>query len=140
MITAMKNTLALFTLLLVIFAGCKENDIPGDCSDEDSTQDLIVGEWQLKKTFNPWTQSTIVYGNAGPKIIHRFTADSIFVFENDTLESSAAYELTAQPTIDGDSLYYLNGNSTFVEVDCETLIIDSTPVDGPRQTLERKAF
>ncbi len=120
----MRSLLFILTLSVALVSCDKESS---PCDDTQTLQTRIEGTWELTDIFNPWTQTS-----QAPTPAQRQTLtfdDSLTIVSADTTTVSA-YQITNEQL-------YSNGASGMVSIDCNTLIIDNTPVDGPRNTYSR---
>lgn len=122
--TAMRSLLFMLTLSVALFSCDKESS---PCDDTQTLETRIQGAWELTDIFNPWTQTS-----QAPTPAQRQTltfGDSLTIIGADTTTVSA-YQIT-------DDQLISNGASGTVSIDCNILVIDNTPVDGPRNTYSR---
>lgn len=120
----MRSLLFILTLSIALFSCNKEKNL---CDDHKSLQTRIQGTWELNDIFNPWTQTS-----QAPTPAQRQTLtfdDSLTVVGADTT-TVTAYQINDEQLIS-------NGASGTITIDCNTLVIDNTPVDGPRNTYNR---
>ncbi len=120
----MRSLLFILTLSIAL-ASCKKDSNP--CDDTQSLQTRIQGTWELKEIFNPWTNESRPPSQTEVQTL--IFADSLTAinFNNTTV---SAYQ------INNDNLIS-NGASGNITINCNTLVIDDTPVDGPRSTYSR---
>lgn len=119
------RSLVFILTLSIALVSCKKDSNP--CDDTQPLQTRIEGTWELTDIFNPWTNES-----HPPTATERQTlifADSLTVINYDNTVV-VAYQFNNENLIS-------NGVSGMVTIDCNTMIIDNTPVDGPRNTYNR---
>lgn len=115
----------IIALLSIILFSCQKDK--NNCDDSRPLQERLQGSWELKAIFNPWTQASHTPTTEERQILAFGDSLSVLGHETDTL---VAYTIT-------DGWLYSYGVNGAVTIDCNTLIIDNTPVDGPRYTYSR---
>lgn len=120
----MRSLLFILTLSIALIS-CKKESSP--CDDTQPLQTRIQGTWELTQTFNPWTNES-----RPPTATERQTlifTDSLTVINHDNT-MVFDYQLN-------NNWLVSNGVSGAVTIDCNVMVIDNTPVDGPRNTYSR---
>lgn len=112
-----------------------------DCDAGDSVELIIIGTWELKSEFNPWTGETTYPDEEGYTLTITYNDDNTY----ELIDSREPDVETGTYTVLNSAVEDCNTDMCmgFFEgspysITCDQLIYDSTPVDGPRQVYERK--
>jgi hypothetical protein len=120
----MRNFLFVLVMSISLFSCKKDKAI---CDDSRTLQERIQGSWELTETFNPWTNESTAPTTEQQQILAFGDSLTLLDYQNTI---TVSYEIT-------NAWLYSNGASGQVTIDCNTLVIDNTPVDGPRKTYSR---
>ena len=131
----MNNIIPLLLLIIIISSGCDKED---NANPIDAHP--IIGYWQWYLTIEPWPYEEITPQSAGYSAALKFEADgSVQRFRNDTLTGTYPYLFKYRinnhldPNSDSTLVIVINhGTETFFSIENDTLILDQTYVDGPR--------
>jgi hypothetical protein len=119
------------------------------CDKEDNTNPIdnhpITGYWQWYLTIEPWPYEEITPATAGYDAALQFETDgTVKRFRNDTLIGTYPYIFKYRinnhldPNSDSTLVIVINhGTETFFSIEHDTLILDQTYVDGPRDYYRR---
>lgn len=119
------RSLILLLSLSIALISCKKDS--KTCDDTQPLQTRIEGTWELTQIYNPWTNTS--HAPSATETQTLIFADSLTVINHDNTVV-VDYQLN-------NDMLVSNGASGQVTIDCNTLVIDNTPVDGPRNTYSR---
>lgn len=99
------NTLFCFLAIIILFS----------CKKDDSTQSLIIGNWELSRQITGVTgQNNVI--PAGNGTIIKFTKSNYQKFENNQLKSSGTYQIVKEVSLrtnqTGDRIIYDNDKNS----------------------------
>ena len=113
----------------------------GNCDAGDPIEKIIIGTWELKSVFNPWTGETTYPVEAGYTVTITYNDDGTYelIDSRETDIETGTYLVYDSPVIDcaADMCISVIEGSAYT-ITCDQLIYDNTPVDGPRLVYERK--
>ncbi len=155
----MKNLFLLLAVLLFISACCKKKNEPlqnlcaepeigmGDCiTDSNQLKLLLPGQWRWTQTINSWTQQKTNPCTDTFNYAYEFLGNgNLKVYENGVFTSNAHYTFY-QNYGSGISITdtftsvhpMAHGARGGVRICGQYLIIDNSPVDGPKTIFIRK--
>lgn len=123
-------------LMSLSFVACKK-DNKGDKTNCGATNtEKITGTWTLTEAFNPWTQQD-ESATAGVYKELEFQASGTLIMR-DTDNNDTANETWELNADNPNELITVAGGWYSYSVNCDSLILDSTPVDGPRYSYVRQ--
>lgn len=126
----------LLALLTVSFAACDKDNNNNKTNCGTSVEDKLTATWTLTEAFNPWTQQDDI-ANAGVYKELEFQSGGTLIMRDtgngDT--QTDTWELNAD---NPNELITVAGGWYSYTVNCDSLVLDGTPVDGHRYTYVRQ--
>lgn len=140
MIRLKNNIVTLLAIAILISPGCDKEDNPNPIDNHP-----IIGYWQWYLTIEPWPYEEITPETAGYEAALKFETEGVVKrFRNDTLIGTYPYLFKYRinnhldPNSDSTLVIVINhGTETFFSIENDTLILDQTYVDGPRDYYHR---
>lgn len=134
--------IVLFGTIAASLVSCSKevNSKPVDCSEADAEQ-LVAGSWKLYTIFNPLTNETVLTKNTGEEEIITFNVNNSYkLVNNDGNEDAGTWKVdNLEPGFcDGVDICISEQQDLGWYIDCDELVYDLTPVDGPRKTYKRR--
>lgn len=126
--------------LLLSLASCKKEE-HSQCNSQDRPAELILGAWDLKSIYNPWSNETTYPEEEGYSVVVSYLSDGTYILDDtrQPLIDTGTYEVISDMTVNcrADECIYMSEQGSFYVITCDSLIKDSTPVDGPRKVYSR---
>lgn len=131
------RTLTLYMLaFLLLSASCKKNQT--ECYTLDQLPEELVGQWDMVSSFNPWTNETTTPAQSGQYETLVFMNNDSVRITNNYQTVTTAYQLVVASTSPlVYNLEYGSYTTSNIRFNCDKLVIDDTPVDGPRKEYKK---
>jgi hypothetical protein len=112
--------------------------LPGPCLADPDPSTLLVGNWEWVRSRDAWTKQISTPLTVGYTVQRRFDADHTHRFYQDQrLLFTSTWDFGTNG-LDPEIWLYVGGSQYSYQVSADSLVLDNSHVDGPREVYARR--